>query len=93
MMDLPPQNILKAALETIFLCSYTTRNWTLSDEVTRQQINDLWEAVHEIPSLLTRWRDDSENELLTYLDEYDEKWPSPMLKERYLTFRNADPVA
>ena len=54
MMDLPPQNILKAALETIFLCSYTTRNWTLSDEVTRQQINDLWEAVHEIPSLLTR---------------------------------------
>jgi hypothetical protein len=49
----------------------------------RQQVNDLWEAIHEIPSLVTRWRPDAERELLMYLDEYDHKWPSPRLREMY----------
>lgn len=89
-MNLPPPNILKSALDVLFVCSYTTRNWTLGDEVSRKQINDLWEAVHEIPSLLTRWRNDAEDELLMYLDEYEEKWPSPKLKGRYLQIRDKD---
>lgn len=89
-MNLPPPNILKGALEVLFMCAYTTRNWTCGDEVTRQQINDLWEAVHEIPSLLSRWRPDAEDELLMYLREYDDKWPSPNLAARYLVFRDED---
>lgn len=89
-MDLPPRNILKAALDVLSVCSYTTRNWTLNDEISRKQINDLWEAVHEIPSLVTRWHPDAEKELLMYLGEYDEKWPSPALKSRYLQVRDAD---
>jgi len=87
-MNPPPQNILKAALDVLHVCSYTTRNWTLNDEISRKQINDLWEAVHEIPSLLTRWHSDSENELLMYLDEYDEKWSSLGLKARYIQIRD-----
>ena len=92
-MDLPPKNILKAALDVLYVCSYTTRNWTLNDEISRKQINDLWEAVHEIPSLLARWRSDSENELLMYLQEYDEKWSSPALKSRYVQIRDSDKVS
>ena len=60
-----------------------TRNWTLADVVSREQINDLWEAVHEIPDLLTRWREDSESELLSYLKEYKEKWREPDLEAAY----------
>ena len=88
-MNLPPDRVLKAALEVLFVCAYTTRNWTIREGVTRQQINDLWEAVHEIPSLLTRWRPDAEAELLMYLEEYNGKWPSPQLKIRYLQVRDA----
>jgi hypothetical protein len=87
-MELPPGPILKASLEVLFICAYTTRNWTLDDLISRQQINDLWEAVHEIPSLLTRWRAEAEAELLGYLEEYDAKWPSPGLKARYIHTRD-----
>jgi hypothetical protein len=87
-MELAPPRILKAALEVMFTCAYTTRNWTLDDSISRKQINDLWEAVHEIPSLLSRWRADAEAELLMHLEEYDRQWPSPTLKVRYLQVRD-----
>jgi len=32
---------------------------------------------------VTRWGDDSEEELLRYFDEYDEKWPTPRLRAIY----------
>jgi hypothetical protein len=83
MNPLAPESELRAALRVLFVCSYTTRNWTLKDEVSRQQINDLWEAVHEIPDLLTRWHDDAKRELLMYFDEYDEKWPDLSLRAIY----------
>jgi hypothetical protein len=81
--QLAPEPILRAALRVVFVAAYTTRNWTLADEVTRKQINDLWEALHEVPDLVTRWRDDAEEELLRYFDEYDEKWPEPRLRAIY----------
>lgn len=87
-MELPPPKILKAALEVMSTCAYTTRNWTLADSIPRRQTNDLWEPVHEIPSLLSRWRPDAEAELLMYLEEYDSKWPSPTLKVRCLQVRD-----
>jgi hypothetical protein len=84
----PPSTILKAALDVLFICGVYTRNWTLRDDVSRKQINDLWEAVHEIPSLLMRWHEGAEMELIQYLDEYDGKWPVPSLKARYLQTRD-----
>jgi hypothetical protein len=87
-MNQPPENILEAALEVLYLCACSTRNWTLSEEISRRQINDLWEAVHEIPILLTRWRPDAEKELLTYLEEYNERWASPSLLNRYIDVRD-----
>jgi hypothetical protein len=86
-MKVPPSPILQATLDVLFISAVCTRNWTLSDEVSRKQINDLWEAIHEIPSLLTRWHEGAEEELLRYLEEYDGKWPEPSLKVRYLAVR------
>ena len=83
MTPLAPEAILRAALYVIHVAAYTTRNWTLADGWPRQQVNDLWEALHEVPSLVTRWRPDAERELYLYFDEYDRKWPTPRLREMY----------
>jgi hypothetical protein len=82
-MALAPEPILRAALLVVHVAAFTTRNWTLSEEVSRKQINDLWEALHEVPSLVTRWRPDAEAEMLMYFDEYDRKWPNPPLRQIY----------
>ena len=74
-----PEPIMKGALRVLYVAGYTTRNWTLSETVSRKQINDLWEAIHEIPDLLKKWRPDAEKELMMYLREYNEKWPEPNL--------------
>jgi hypothetical protein len=81
--QLAPEPILRAALRVVFIAACATRNWTCGDEVTRKQINDLWEALHEVPDLVTCWHDGAEEELLRYLDEYDEKWPEPCLRAIY----------
>jgi hypothetical protein len=83
MKPLAPEPILRAALYVVHVAAYTTRNWTLADGWSRQQINDLWEALHEVPDLVTRWRPDAERELLMYLEEYDRKWPTPRLRDIY----------
>ena len=79
---LAPEPILRAALRVVHVAAYTTRNWTLADEISRKQIYDLWEAIHEIPDLIKRWRGDEESlrELRMYLQEYDQKWDSPKLE-------------
>ena len=58
-------------------------DFAFNPDLNRQQVYDLWEALHEVPSLVTRWRLDAEEELLMYLDEYDRKWPTPRLREMY----------
>jgi hypothetical protein len=83
MSPLAPEPILRAALHVVYVAAYTTRNWTLGEGVSREQVYDLWEALHAVPSLLTRWRPDAEAELLMYFEEYDRKWPSPRLREMY----------
>lgn len=75
-----PEPILRAALRVLFVASYTTRNWTLADDISRRQINDLWEALHNVPDLLCRWHDGAERELLMYFAEYNEQWPEPRLR-------------
>jgi hypothetical protein len=48
----------------VHVAPYAKRNWTLGEDVSREQIYDRWEALHPVPSLVTRWRPDSEPELL-----------------------------
>jgi hypothetical protein len=83
MEPIAPEPILRAALRVVYVAAYTTRNWAFTDEVPRKQIFDLWEAIHDIPSLVLRWHPDAEDELFLYFDEYDRKWPEPRLRETY----------
>ena len=79
---LAPEPILRAALRVVHVAAYTTRNWALTEEISRKQIYDLWEAIHEIPDLIKRWRDDQDcmRELRMYLQEYDRRWQTPKLE-------------
>jgi len=89
--EFAPPNILCAALRVLHCAAYTTRNWALDDQISRKQVYDLWEAIHEIPDLLTRWRGaESERELQIYLAEYEAKWRNPDLKGRYDSFLDDD---
>jgi hypothetical protein len=93
MSQLAPEPILRASMRVLYVAAYTTRNWTLSDDIPRKQINDLWEAIHEIPSLVTRWDapEKCAGELKMYLREYDAKWPTPKLEAVFeQALRNAD---
>lgn len=83
--SLAPEPVLRAALRVLHLAAYTTRNWGLSEEISRKQIYDLWEAIHEIPDLIKRWRNDEEcmRELRMYLREYTERWGSPNLEAAF----------
>jgi hypothetical protein len=80
--SLAPEPVLKAALSVLHVAAFTTRNWTLAETVSRKQINDLWEAIHEIPDLIKRWNNHEEclSELKMYLKEYREKWDFPNLE-------------
>jgi hypothetical protein len=82
MGQIAPEPTLRAALRVLYVAAYTTRNWTLSEGTSRKQINDLWEAIHEIPDLLKRWDapEKCEAELKMYLREYDSKWQTPKLE-------------
>jgi len=83
MHPLAPEAILRAALHVLHIAGCATRNGTFPDGWSRQQVNDLWEALHPVPGLLTRWRPDAEQELFLYFDEYDAKWPAPRLRAMY----------
>ena len=83
---LAPEPILRAALRVLHVAAYTTRNWTHGEEVVpRQQINALWEAIHEIPDVVKRWRGDEESlrELRVHLQEYDQRWDFPKREQMF----------
>ena len=82
--EFAPPHIMFAALKALHCAAYTTRNWGLDETISRKQIYDLWEAMHEVPDILTRWKGkDTEEELLMYLREYTEKWKQPNLQAYY----------
>jgi len=92
MKQLAPPTITSAALRVLHVAAFTTRNWTLpGSTVTAKQINDLWEAIHEVPDVLTRWSEsgEEEREIERYFREYDEKWPAPTLLAIYRQARDA----
>jgi hypothetical protein len=93
MKPLAPPAIIRAALRVLHVAAFTTRNWSLPGSgVTPKQINDLWEAIHEVPDILMRWDNpkEREEEVLRCLREYNEKWPNPDLLEIYRQFKDEE---
>ena len=75
-----PEPVMRAALQLFYVAAIKTRSWTYPNgTVSQDQINDLWDALHEIPNLLRRWKDheDCLRELRSYFRGYDAKWDDP----------------
>ena len=72
-MALAPQPILLAGLETCHWAWVHVRNATLSPSVDRKHINDVAEALHEIPFFLRSWEHTSLDELRMHLRGFDSK--------------------
>lgn len=77
---LAPEREMKAALRILHIAGVITRNSMLSEDVPREQMYDLWEALHELPSVLTRWEERSEAEVLAWFADYNQKWKQPDLR-------------
>ena len=66
-MPTAPEPYLTAGLDTVRWALICCRNWTLNDDVPVKQVNDLMEAIHEVPAMLINWRSDSLDEIRTHL--------------------------
>ena len=85
-----PEDIQRGICAVLYLAAYTTRNWALDESIPRKQIHDLWDAIHNLPNMLHRWRDnptdplqDSMQELLMYFRCYNDKYAKPNLLGRF----------
>ena len=62
-MTIAPNNILRAANETIAWGCIYIRNQTLTAETPNKMINNMMEAIHDIPHKLMNWDTASLNSL------------------------------
>ena len=77
-MATAPQPILLAGLRTLHWALIHVRNATLSPTVDRKHINEVAEALHEIPAFLMDWEHSSLDELRLHLRRFDAtRWPGP----------------
>jgi hypothetical protein len=72
-MPVAPEPFLSAYLAVLETATVAARNWA-GGEVSREQIADLMDAVHNIPRLLNRWEECDEPSLRSALKQYDRKW-------------------
>ena len=67
LQDFAPSYVMRAGLETVSsLCIYG-RNKSLDPACEIKEINDLMEAVHEVPRMLMSWNDGRMKEIRTHL--------------------------
>ena len=94
MPQLAPPDVMKGALQVLYVAAYTTRNWTLNETISRKQINDLWEAIHEIPRALVDWCgvENFEDNLNRDFSGYARKWKTPDLLAIYKQAKEASDV-
>ncbi len=67
-MPTAPEPFLSAGLDTVHFALVCCRNWTLDENASVKQVNDLMEAIHEVPRMLMNWQAHSLDELRTHLD-------------------------
>jgi hypothetical protein len=84
-MTIAPEPILKASLMTIHWATVFARNWTCHPDVPVQMVNDLMEAIHDVPNILMHWNtDNSLDMLLTHLSWFDERsWKHQVDESRF----------
>ena len=54
-MSIAPEHILRAGNDTVAWACIFCRNQTLEDTVSVKMINNVMEAIHEVPRMLVNW--------------------------------------
>lgn len=85
-MPLPPDREFKACMEVVRWAILEARVWGWQDNVSAEQLADLMDAVHNIPSLVQHWETCNQDWLKRSLEEYERKWAKsdgPCLRTLY----------
>ncbi len=70
-----PDYILEAVMDTLEWAMVYCRNYTLREKPDINQINELMEAIHEVPNIASRWPEGALDEIKLHLGCFDyEKW-------------------
>ena len=81
-MALAPEPYLSACLETLYRAVIEARLLGATGRAGGvgagdcARLDDLMDAVHNLPRLLTRWETVDEQQIRDFLATYDEKWAS-----------------
>ena len=70
-----PKHHLNACLEVIRDGLLQARAWGWSGNVPAEQLADLMDALHDIPTHIQHWDDVGDGAVKEKLRRYDEKWP------------------
>jgi hypothetical protein len=75
-MDIAPEPILRAGMDTVGWACIFIRNQTIRDGTPIKMINDVMEAVHVVPQMLTHWRPDTLREMRIHFGCFpSSQWP------------------
>ena len=70
-----PDYVIEAVMDTLKWAMVYCRNYTLQEQVDIQQVNQLMDAIHEVPSILCRWPDGALEEIMVHLACFNHtKW-------------------
>lgn len=59
---------------TLHWATVFARNWTFSPDVPSKMVNELLDAIHDVPSILMHWNEkDSYDLLIQHLSLFDDK--------------------
>jgi hypothetical protein len=84
-VNIAPDPILQAGLMTVHWATVFARNWTLLPDVPVKMVNDLMEAIHEVPSILLHWNEeDSFDTLILHLSCFNQAdWRQRVDNDRF----------
>ncbi len=75
-MAIPPEREFRACLQVLTWAILQARAWAWQKQVPIEQLADLMDAVHNIPSFLERWEACDQGLLMAMLNDFEQKWAS-----------------
>lgn len=85
-MSLPPEREFNACMEVVRVAMLEARVWGWRGNVPAEQLADLMDAIHNIPSLVAHWEGCDQEWLRRSLEQYERKWArseGPCLRTLY----------
>jgi hypothetical protein len=75
-MSIAPEPILRAGNDTVSWACIFCRNQSLASTVSAKMVNDVMEAIHEVPRMLVDWDSHNLAEVRMHLASFTaSRWP------------------